>query len=73
LGWIMDEHENVQEAQGSEQTAADDTTPETPTANAEAPDTQSLEAPVNPLAAGQIVEGLIVHIDEQGALVDVGT
>ncbi len=69
----MDEHDSVQEAPGPEQTAADDTTPETPTANAEAPDTQSLEAPANPLAAGQIVEGLIVHIDEQGALVDVGT
>jgi small subunit ribosomal protein S1 len=28
---------------------------------------------VKPLAVGQIVDGLIVHIDEQGALVDVGT
>jgi 4-hydroxy-3-methylbut-2-enyl diphosphate reductase len=32
-----------------------------------------MEAQVSPLASGQIVEGLIVHIDEQGALVDVGT
>jgi 4-hydroxy-3-methylbut-2-enyl diphosphate reductase len=28
---------------------------------------------IKPLAVGQIVDGLIVHIDEQGALVDVGT
>jgi len=28
---------------------------------------------VKPLTVGQIVDGLIVHIDEQGALVDVGT
>jgi len=32
-----------------------------------------MEGQVSPLASGQIVEGLIVHIDEQGALVDVGT
>lgn len=29
--------------------------------------------PVKPLTRGEIVDGLIVHIDEQGALVDVGT
>ncbi len=28
---------------------------------------------IEPLSRGQIVQGLIVHIDEQGALVDVGT
>ncbi len=28
---------------------------------------------LSPLTKGQIVEGLIVQIDEQGALVDVGT
>lgn len=32
-----------------------------------------LEVPAKPLAAGQIVDGLIVHLDEEGALVDVGT
>ena len=32
-----------------------------------------MEAQLAPLTAGQIVEGLIVQIDERGALVDVGT
>jgi small subunit ribosomal protein S1 len=32
-----------------------------------------MEAALSPLTKGQIVEGLIVQIDEQGALVDVGT
>ncbi len=32
-----------------------------------------MEAAVAPLTRGQIVEGLIVHIDDDGALVDVGT
>jgi len=32
-----------------------------------------MEAQLSPLTAGQIVEGLIVQIDERGALVDVGT
>jgi len=32
-----------------------------------------MEGQVSPLASGQIVEGLIVDIDDQGALVDVGT
>ena len=32
-----------------------------------------LEVPAKPLAAGQIIDGLIVHLDEEGALVDVGT
>ncbi len=32
-----------------------------------------IEGAVKALTTGQIVEGLIVHLDEQGALVDVGT
>jgi small subunit ribosomal protein S1 len=32
-----------------------------------------MESQVNALTSGQIVDGLIVHIDEHGALVDVGT
>lgn len=32
-----------------------------------------MELPVRSLTTGQIVDGMIVHIDEQGALVDVGT
>jgi 4-hydroxy-3-methylbut-2-enyl diphosphate reductase len=32
-----------------------------------------MEAAVAPLTRGQIVKGLIVHIDDDGALVDVGT
>ncbi len=32
-----------------------------------------IEGSVQPLTAGRIVEGLIVHIDDEGALVDVGT
>ncbi len=32
-----------------------------------------MTAGVTPLTRGQIVEGLIVHLDEDGALVDVGT
>ena len=34
---------------------------------------QEMEGSVAPLASGQIVEGLIVHMDDDGALVDVGT
>jgi len=34
---------------------------------------QGMDGPVAPLASGQIVEGLIVHMDDDGALVDVGT
>jgi len=34
---------------------------------------QEMERSSKPLTTGQIVEGLIVHIDEDGALVDVGT
>ena len=34
---------------------------------------QGMEGSVAPLASGQIVEGLIVHMDDDGALVDVGT
>jgi ribosomal protein S1 len=33
----------------------------------------SFEMPVKSLTRGDIVDGLIVHIDDQGALVDVGT
>jgi 4-hydroxy-3-methylbut-2-enyl diphosphate reductase len=70
----MDKHDDGLEAQEPPQRAIDAGTQETATeANAERLDTQSLETPVSPLATGQIVEGLIVHIDEQGALVDVGT
>jgi len=32
-----------------------------------------IEEQIKPLSAGQIVEGLIVHIDDEGALVDVNT
>jgi len=34
---------------------------------------QGMDGSVAPLASGQIVEGLIVHMDDDGALVDVGT
>ncbi len=34
---------------------------------------EAIESTVAPLTRGQIIEGLIVHIDEDGALVDVGT
>jgi 4-hydroxy-3-methylbut-2-enyl diphosphate reductase len=39
----------------------------------EEPAAEAMESQVSPLTAGQIVDGLIVHIDEHGALVDVGT
>jgi len=39
----------------------------------EATSQEALEVPVKPLTTGQIVDGLIVHMDEQGAMVDVGT
>ena len=46
-------------------------------APAEAPEQgpaqSEFEVPAKPLATGQIVDGLIVHLDEEGALVDVGT
>src|SRR5574340_1223128 len=69
----MDERDDTQAVEGPEQAAADDPTPEAPAASVEAQDTASMDASPGTLAAGQIVEGLIVHIDEQGALVDVGT
>ena len=69
----MDTHEGELEAKEPEQDAAEPNTAHATAADTESSDTQSLESPVNPLATGQIVEGLIVHIDEQGALVDVGT
>ncbi len=50
-------------------------THEAPAPEAVAPplDQNEMEAALSPLTKGQIVEGLIVQIDEQGALVDVGT
>ena len=78
----MDNHEAELDSQEAEKDAPEasashattaDIADTADTADIAAADTQSLESPVTPLAAGQIVEGLIVHIDEQGALVDVGT
>jgi small subunit ribosomal protein S1 len=34
---------------------------------------EALEASLRPLKSGEIVSGLVVHMDEHGALVDVGT
>ena len=39
----------------------------------EAASQEALEAPAKPLTTGQIVDGLIVQMDDQGAMVDVGT
>jgi len=69
----MDTHEGELDAQEPEKDATEETTPHAAAADNAAPDTQSLESPISPLATGQIVEGLIVHMDEQGALVDVGS
>ncbi len=69
----MDDHEAESDPQEAEKDTPEASTSQPATADLEAAGTQSLESPVNPLATGQIVEGLIVHIDEQGALVDVGT
>jgi 4-hydroxy-3-methylbut-2-enyl diphosphate reductase len=66
----MDRPEHPTEAEQSSETA------ETPGGAAATPgraQQDEMEAEVSSLTAGQIVEGLIVHIDEEGALVDVGT
>jgi 4-hydroxy-3-methylbut-2-enyl diphosphate reductase len=60
------ETEQLRDSQQQADTAADE---EQTVAGSQA----EMEGEVSPLASGQIVEGLIVHIDEQGALVDVGT
>ena len=39
----------------------------------QAADQNAMEAALSPLTRGQIVDGTIVQLDEQGALVDVGT
>jgi small subunit ribosomal protein S1 len=62
----------------SEQDTPETTTPEAPAeeprvAEPSSSDQATFEAAMSPLKKGQIVEGLIVQIDEQGALVDVGT
>ena len=47
---------------------------QTPVAGAGSiPSQAEMESSMKPLTTGQIVEGLIVHIDDDGALVDVGT
>ena len=69
----MDTHEGELDAQEPEKDATEETTPHAAAADNAVPDTQSLESPISLLATGQIVEGLIVHMDEQGALVDVGS
>lgn len=44
-----------------------------PTAEPVTGEQNAMEAALSPLTRGQIVDGVIVQIDEQGALVDVGT
>ncbi|MFB3880029.1 MAG: 30S ribosomal protein S1 [Armatimonadota bacterium] len=60
-------------AEQTDETAEQATGPEggeqAPTSASQA----EMEGQIAPLTPGQIVEGLIVHIDERGALVDVGT
>ena len=57
---------DTQSTQPPGTTAAGDAAESMEVADRELPSSQ-------PLTAGQIVDGLIVHMDEQGALVDVGT
>ena len=73
----QDEHSQEPQAESPD---AADTQPTQPPGTTVAADTaESMEAvaeelpSAQPLTAGQIVDGLIVHMDEQGALVDVGT
>jgi len=65
----MDKPENEaqpQQERGESSEAAAEQSPEAAAA-------ESMETPGGSLTTGQIVDGLIVHIDEHGALVDVGT
>jgi len=43
------------------------------TSDAPRPSHAQYDSAVSPLKSGDIVSGLVVHVDEQGALVDVGT
>lgn len=70
----MDNREEELAGQASPETATPGPEPERAQANqGSEPEEQALEEPGNRLTTGQIVDGLIVHLDEQGALVDVGT
>jgi len=67
------------EPQAESPDAADTQSTQPPGVTAPADTAESMEAvdgelpSAQPLTAGQIVNGLIVHMDEQGALVDAGT
>jgi len=70
----MDNHESELEGPQAEGRPAGEAEPdELDTAGGGELGAQSIEGRVAPLATGQVVDGLIVHIDEHGALVDVGT
>ena len=63
------EAEGLEGAKGSSDTQGEG--PGSESASAQSQD--EIQGQVKSLTPGQIVEGLIVHLDDQGALVDVGT
>ena len=57
----------------SEPEESQDTSPPPSAPEGQAAGEDALEASLRPLKPGDIVSGLVVHLDEHGALVDVGT
>jgi 4-hydroxy-3-methylbut-2-enyl diphosphate reductase len=70
----MSEQERDRRSDEAEGTVAEvGATDKQPGEPATTPQMEGMESQASPLTSGQIVDGLIVHIDEHGALVDVGT